>query len=312
MESTPGSIRRPLGAADLQGKVVLIQFWTYSCINWLRTLPYVRAWSEKYRDQGLIVIGVHTPEFAFEKRIDNVQKAANALNVDFPVALDSDYEIWNSFGNRYWPALYLADAQGRIRHHHFGEGSYEHTETVIQELLMEAGRNLPDRQPVSVKGQGVEADADWKSLGSPETYIGYARAEKFASPGGFSFDKRLTYTVPERLRINQWALAGDWTVKEESAGLNAAGGRISYRFHARDVHLVMSQAQPGAAVRFRVLLDGKPPASVHGLDIDEQGNGTVAEPRMYQLIRQGSPIEDRQFEIEFLDPGVEVFVFTFG
>ena len=177
---------------------------------------------------------------------------------------------------------------------------------------MEAGRNLPDRQPVSVKGQGVEADADWKSLGSPETYIGYARAEKFASPGGFSFDKRLNYTVPERLRINQWALAGDWTVKEEFAGLNAAGGRISYRFHARDVHLVMAPAQPGAAVRFRVLLDGKPPASARGLDIDEQGSGTVAEPRMYQLIRQGPPIEDRLFEIEFLDPGVEVFVFTFG
>ena len=303
---------KPLSAADLRGKVVLVQFWTYSCINWMRTLPYVRAWSEKYRDQGLVVIGVHTPEFSFEKRVDNVQKAAKDLNVGFPVAVDSDYEIWKSFGNRYWPALYITDAQGRIRYHHFGEGGYEDSETVIQTLLKEAGRNLADRKPVSVKGQGVEADADWKSLGSPETYVGYARAEKFTSPGGFSFDKRRKYTVPERLRINQWALAGDWTVKDESASLNAAGGRISYRFHARDVHLVMAPAQPGAAVRFRVLLDGKPPASARGLDIDEQGSGTVAEPRMYQLIRQGPPIEDRLFEIEFLDPGVAAFVFTFG
>ena len=303
---------KPLSAADLRGKVVLVQFWTYSCINWMRTLPHVRAWSEKYRDQGLVVIGVHTPEFSFEKRIDNVQKAAKDLNVGFPVAVDSDYEIWNSFGNRYWPALYIADAQGRIRHHHFGEGSYEHTETVIQELLAEAGRNPPDRELVSVKGQGIEADADWQSLGSPETYLGYARAEKFASPGGLSFDKRRTYAIPERLRINQWAFAGDWTVKDESAGQNATGGQISYRFHARDVHLVMAPAQPRAAVRFRVLLDGKPPASAHGLDIDEQGNGTIAEPRMYQLIRQSPPIEDQLFEIEFLDPGVEVFVFTFG
>ena len=302
----------PLGAADLRGKVVLVQFWTYTCINWMRTLPHVRAWSKKYRDQGLVVIGVHTPEFNFEKRIDNVRKAAKVLNVDFPVALDSDYETWNSFGNRYWPALYIADAEGRIRHHHFGEGSYEHTEAVIQELLAEAGRGVPHLRMVSAKGHGVEADADWESLGSPETYIGYARAERFASPDGISTDKRHTYSVPERFRVNQWALGGEWTIKDESAGLNAAGGRIAYRFHARDVHLVMAPALPGTAVQFRVLLDGKPPAAAHGLDVDEQGNGIIVEPRMYQLIRQTAPIEDRLFEIEFADPGVEAFVFTFG
>jgi thiol-disulfide isomerase/thioredoxin len=302
----------PLTASDLRGKVVLFQFWTYTCINWMRTLPHVRAWAEKYRDQGLIVIGVHTPEFSFEKRIENVKWAANALDVPFAVAVDSDYGIWNAFGNNYWPALYITDAQGRIRHHHFGEGGYEHTERVIQELLAETGHSLPDRQPISVKGRGLEADADWKTLGSPETYLGYARAQKFASPGGMSFDTRHTYTAPERLLINQWALTGDWTVKEESAALGAGRGRISYRFHARDVHLVLAPTVPDTSVRFRVLLDGKAPASAHGLDVDEQGNGSVSEPRMHQLIRQTSPIEDRLFEIEFLDPGLEAFVFTFG
>ena len=304
---------KPLSAADLRGKVVLVQFWTYSCINWMRTLPYVRAWSEKYRDQGLVVIGVHTPEFSFEKRVDNVQKAAKDLNVGFPVAVDSDYEIWKSFGNRYWPALYITDAQGRIRHHHFGEGGYETRETVIQELLMEAGRNLADRKPVSVKGQGVEADADWKSLGSPETYIGYARAEKFTSPGGFSFDKRLTYTVPERLRINQWALAGDWTVKEESAKpecrwrpdlLSFPRARRSSRHVAGAAGSRRPVPRPSRrqAARFR-------PRTGHRRARKRDGRRAPHVPAHSAGVTDRGPTE---FEIEFLDPGVEVFVFTFG
>ena len=274
----------PLTAAELRGRVVLVQFWTYTCINWMRTLPHLRAWEGKYREHGLVVIGVHTPEFSFEKRIENVQSAARTLDVPFAIAVDSDYRIWNDFDNQYWPALYVADSQGRIRHHHFGEGSYEHTEAVIQDLLAEAGRALPDRRPVSVEGRGVEADADWKALGSPETYTGYGRTQRFASPGGISFDKPRTYTAPERLRINQWALIGNWTVRDEAAALNAGRGGIAYRFHARDVHLILSPALPDSPIRFRVLIDGKPPASAHGLDVDEQGYGSVSEPRMYQLI----------------------------
>lgn len=303
---------QPLTPADLRGKVVLIDFWTYTCINWLRTLPYVRGWAEKYKDQGLVVIGVHTPEFTFEKDIDNVRRAAKEQQVDYPVAIDSDYAIWRAFDNRYWPALYFIDAQGRIRHHEFGEGNYERSEQIIQRLLSEAGRGAPDHELVSVDARGVEADADWKNLKSPETYVGYARAENFASPGGGLFDRPRVYAVPASLRLNDWALAGDWTMKRELASLNEAGGRISYRFHARDLHLVMAPATTGSAVRFRVLADGQPPGAAHGLDVDEQGHGTVTDPRMYQLIRQPAPIKDRQFEIEFLDPGVEVFVFTFG
>ncbi len=249
--------------------------------------------------------------FSFEKDIDNVRRAAKQ-QVDYPVAIDSDYAIWRAFDNRYWPALYFIDAQGRIRHHQFGEDNYERSELIIQRLLSEAGRGAPDHELVSVDARGVKADADWKNLKSPETYVGYARAENFASPGGGLFDRPRVFAVPASLRLNDWALAGDWTMKREFASLNEAGGRISYRFHARDLHLVMAPATTGSVVRFRVLVDGQPPGAAHGLDVDERGHGTVADPRMYQLIRQPAPIKDRQFEIEFLDPGVEVFVFTFG
>lgn len=303
---------QPLRAADLHGRVVLIDFWTYTCINWLRTLPHVRAWAEKYRDQGLIVIGVHTPEFSFEKDLENVRRAAKEQKVDYPIAIDSDYALWNAFNNRYWPALYFIDAQGRIRHHQFGEGDYEKSEAIIQQLLTEAGQTDFDPALVSVDARGAEAAADWSSLKSPETYVGYGRSDSFTSPGEALFERPRVYAAPARFRLNEWALAGDWTMKRESTALNSANGRISYRFHARDLHLIMGPAVQGAPVRFRVLIDGQPPGASHGVDVDDQGRGTVAEPRMYQLIRQAAPIEDRQFEIEFLGPGVEVFAFTFG
>jgi thiol-disulfide isomerase/thioredoxin len=302
----------PLTAADLRGKVVLIDFWTYTCINWLRTLPYVRAWADKYRDQGLVVIGVHAPEFAFEKDINNVRRAVKDLRVDYPVAVDSEHVIWRAFRNQYWPALYFIDAQGRLRHHQFGEGSYEQSEMILQQLLTEAGKSGFAHEPVSVEGQGIEAAADWRSLKSPENYLGYERTENFASPGGAILDKPRAYMAPTRLRLNEWALSGEWKITRQAVALNQPNGSIAYRFHARDLHVVMGPAAPGAAVRFRVLIDGKPPGVAHGLDVDEQGNGTVTEQRLYQLIRQSKPIDDRQFEIEFLDPGVEAFAFTFG
>jgi thiol-disulfide isomerase/thioredoxin len=302
----------PLTAPDLRGKVVLVDFWTYTCINWLRTLPYVRAWHEKYRNQGLVVIGVHAPEFTFEKTPSNVRRAVQDMRIDYPVAVDSDHVIWRAFRNQYWPALYFIDAQGRVRHHHFGEGAHPQSEMVIQELLAEAGTGGIDREPVSVDARGVEAAADWDSLKSPENYIGFERTQSFASPGGALLDKPRMYALPARLRLNEWALSGDWTAKKEAAVLNKPDGRIAYRFHARDLHLVMGPAAPGASVRFRVLIDGRPPGAAHGIDVDEQGNGTVTEQRLYQLIRQPKPIADRQFEIEFLDPGVEAFAFTFG
>jgi len=302
----------PLTPASLRGKVVLIDVWTYTCINWLRTLPYVRAWAGKYKDRGLVVIGVHSPEFAFEKNIDNVRRAAKDMKVDYPIAVDSDHAIWRALNNEYWPALYIVDAQGRIRYHHFGEGEYEQTERVIQQLLSEAGTGAVERELVSVSGEGLEAAADWGSLKSPENYVGYERTENFASPGGPVLAKRRVYALPRQLKLNQWALSGDWTVEKQPVMLNEPGGRIVYRFHARDVHLVMGPASPGAPVRFRVLIDGKPPGAARGSDVDEQGNGKVTEQRLYQLIRQPKPIADRQFEIEFLDPGVEAFAFTFG
>jgi thiol-disulfide isomerase/thioredoxin len=303
---------QPLTAADLRGKVVLIDFWTYTCINWLRQLPYVRAWADKYKDQGLVVIGVHTPEFEFEKNVDNVRRAVKDMRVDYPVAIDSDYAVWRAFSNHSWPALYFIDAQGRMRHHHFGEGEYERSERIIQQLLAEAGAAAFGRELVSPDARGVEAAADWSSLKSPENYVGYERTENFSSPGGATMDKARVYAAPARLRLNQWALAGDWTMKRQATVLNKANGRIAYRFHARDLHLVMGPAARGAAVRFRVLVDGKPPGVAHGADVDEQGNGTISEQRLYQLIRQPGPVADRQFEIEFLDPGVEAFAFTFG
>ncbi|MGZ5895534.1 MAG: thioredoxin family protein [Xanthobacteraceae bacterium] len=302
----------PLTPSALRGKVVLIDFWTYTCINWRRTLPYVRAWAEKYKDQGLVVIGVHTPEFSFEKNSNNIRWAVKDMKIDYPVAVDSDYAIWRGFKNQYWPALYFIDSQGRVRHHQFGEGSYEQSEMIIQALLREAGAGNVSREPVSVDARGFEAAADWKSLRSPENYVGYARTENFTSPGGATLDKPRVYMLPARLRLNDWALAGDWTVKSQATVLNKPNGRIAYSFHARDLHLVMGPPAPGTSVRFRVLIDGQPPGAAHGIDVDEQGNGTLTEQRLYQLIRQPKPIADRLFEIEFLDSGAEAFAFTFG
>jgi thiol-disulfide isomerase/thioredoxin len=302
----------PLTAADLQGKVVLTDFWTYTCINWLRTLGYVRAWAEKYVDHGLVVVGVHTPEFPFEQDVENVRQAAKDLRVGYPIALDSDYGVWRAFSNRYWPAVYIADAQGRIRHHQFGEGGYEECEGVIQALMREAGRDGIGDDLVSVADDGLEAQADWASLGSPETYLGYEQGQNFASPGGAELDRSHTYVAPDSWRLNQWGLSGDWTVERGAAVLNRADGGITFRFHARDVHLVMGPRSRDTSVPFRVLVDGEPPGGAHGLDIDEEGNGTVTEQRLYQLIRQRGPVTERTFEITFLAPGVEAYAFTFG
>jgi thiol-disulfide isomerase/thioredoxin len=302
----------PLTAADLRGKVVLVDIWTYTCINWLRTLPYVRAWSEKYRDHGVVVIGVHTPEFPFEHDIENVRRAAKDMRVEYPIAIDNDYAIWDAFDNHYWPALYFVDAEGRIRQHQFGEGDYEGAELTTQQLLAEAGVGNVGHDLVAVDARGPEVAADWGHLASGETYVGYERAENFASPGDAILGERHGYTAPAQLRRNEWALSGEWTVQEKAAVLNTAGGRIVYRFHARDLHLVMGPAAPGTSVRFRVRIDGQVPGAARGSDVDDQGNGTTDYPRLYQLIRQPGPIADRQFEIEFLDAGVAAFAFTFG
>lgn len=302
----------PLSSADLRGKVVLVDFWTYTCIYWLRTLPYVRAWADKYKDQGLVVIGVHTPEFEFEKNIDNVRRAVANMRITYPVATDNDYAVWRAFGNHAWPAVYIVDAQGRVRYRHFGEGEYERMERIIQQLLAEARKTGVARDLVAVEGTGVEAAADWSSLRSPENYVNVELTENFASPGGPKIGKPRAYTAPARLALNHWALAGDWTMDKHKIVLNKPNGRIAYRFHARDVHLVMGPATRGTALRFRVLIDGKPPGAAHGVDIDAQGNGMATEQRLYQLIRQPNPIVDRLFEIEFLDPAVEAFAFTFG
>jgi len=301
----------PLTAGSLRGKVVLVQFCTYTCINWLRTLPYVRAWAEKYKGHGLVVLGVHTPEFEFEKDLDNVRRALKEMRVVYPITVDNDYAVWRAFENQYWPALYFVDAQGRVRHHHFGEGEYERSERVIQQMLAEAGAG-GGRELVSVDGQGIEAAADWGSLKSPEIYLGYGRTQNFASPGGAAADVRRVYAAPARLGLNQWALSGEWTMGGQAAALNKGGGRIACRFQARDLHLVMGPSPRGASARFRVTLDGQPAGDARGGDVDEQGNGTAAEQRLYQLIRQPKPVAGRRFEIEFLDPGVEAFAFTFG
>ena len=302
----------PLTAASLRGKVALVQFCTYTCINWLRTLPYFRAWAEKYEGRGLVVVGVHTPEFEFEKDGDNVRRALKEMGVAYPVAVDNDYAIWRAFKNQYWPALYFADARGRIRHHQFGEGDYERSERVIQQLLAEAGAGGVGQEMVSVEARGVEAEADWDNLKSPENYVGYGRTQNFASPGGAAPDRSRIYAAPAQLGLNQWALSGDWKVGEQAVALNKAGGRIDYTFHARDLHLVMGPSRRGTPLRFRVTLDGQAPRAAHGIDVDEQGDGTIVEQRLYQLIRQQTPIATRRFEIEFLDPGVEAFAFTFG
>jgi thiol-disulfide isomerase/thioredoxin len=302
----------PLTAAGLRGRVVLAGFWTYTCINWIRSLPYVRAWAEKYAGRGLVVIGVHTPEFPFEKDADNVHSAVKDMRVGYPVAIDNDYAIWRAFGNHYWPALYFADAQGRIRHHHFGEGAYQQSEMVIQQLLAEAGFSGIGQELVSVDARGIEAAADWATLKSPENYTGYERTENFAPPGGALPGKPHLYTAPAELGLNHWALSGDWTMEERATTLNTANGQIAYRFHARDLHLVMGPPAPGTAIRFRVTIDGQPPGAAHGTDIDGQGDGTVTEQRLYQLIRQHGPITDHTFEITFLAPGVQAYAFTFG
>ena len=302
----------PLTPEELRGKVVLTDFWTYTCINWLRTLGYVRAWADKYRDHGLVVIGVHTPEFPFERDVDNVSQAAKDLNVTYPIALDSEYDVWNAFANRYWPAVYIADAEGRIRYHHFGEGRYDECEQVIQLLLRQAGSDGVDEGLVAVAPDGFEAQADWANLESPETYLGYLQGQNFASPGGAELNEPRTYTVPDRLNVNEWALAGDWTVGRRAPVLNDANGQIVFRFHARDVNLVLGPRERGMTVPFRVLLDGEAPGDAHGLDVDPGGYGTVAQQRLYQLVRERGPISDRTFEITFLAAGVEAYVFTFG
>ena len=295
----------PLGPAELRGHVVVVNFWTLTCINWLRTEPYVRAWSQAYRDDGLVVIGVHTPEFSFEHEIERVRQATRERAIDYPVALDNDHAIWRAFDNNYWPALYFADRDGIIRDQHFGEGRYEQSERAIQRLLG------VERELVSVEGLGVEAEADWHHLRTPETYLGYDRSEHFASPGDAAFDERRAYELPERLRFNHWALAGEWTIGRENVVLDQAAGSIAYRFHARDAHLVLS---PGTRepIPFRLLLDGEAPGPSHGVDVDEDGNGVLRDGRLYQLVRERDAVRERTLEITFREPGAEAYVFTFG
>jgi thiol-disulfide isomerase/thioredoxin len=300
----------PLTSEDLRGKVVLTDFWTYTCINWLRTLAYVRAWAEKYEGRGLVVVGVHTPEFPFEGDADNVRGAAQSLNVPYPIALDSEYKVWRAFGNRYWPAVYIADAEGRIRHHQFGEGGYEDCERGIQRLLREAGAEAVGDDLVSVRPAGFEVQADWTNLRSPETYLGYAQGQNFAPTSGAEIGRATMYELPDRLMLNQWALAGEWTMGSGASVLDGADGRLAFRFHARDVNLVMRS--PDAPSAFSVSVDGAPPGDARGLDVDEKGNGTVTEPRLYQLVRERGHISDRTIEIRFPAAGVEVYVFTFG
>jgi thiol-disulfide isomerase/thioredoxin len=302
----------PLTPAGLRGKVVLVGFWTYTCINWLRQLPYLRAWAGKYAGHGLVVIGVHSPEFGFEHNPDNVRRAAADMKIGYPVALDSNFAVWTAFDNHYWPALYFADAQGNIRHHHFGEGEYAQSEMIIQQLLAEAGADGFGMEMVSVDPHGVEAPADWANLRSPENYTGYERTENFASPGGARPGQAHLYTAPAELRLNQWALAGDWTMGEQATTLNTPGGQIACRFHARDLNLVMGPAAAETSPRFRVLIDGQPPGTARGADVDDQGDAAASQQRLYQLIRQPGAITDRTVEITFPDPGVQAFAFTFG
>lgn len=302
----------PLTAAGLRGKVVLVNFWTYTCINWLRQLPHLRAWAARYSGHGLVVVGVHTPEFGFESDVENVRRAVREMKIHFPVVLDNEYAVWSDFGNHYWPALYFGDADGLLRHHHFGEGEYQQSEKILQQLLREAGSTIDSDGPAPVDAEGVEAAADWASLRSPETYTGSERTQNFASPGGLVPGTRHTYAVPAALRLNHWALSGVWTMTGQAITSIAANATITYRFHARDLHLVMGPAVPGASVRFHLRIDGQPPGAAHGVDVDYQGSGTVAEQRLYQLVRQSGPIKDSIFEITFLDPGAQTYVFTFG
>jgi thiol-disulfide isomerase/thioredoxin len=289
----------PLTPEGLRGKVVLVDFWTYTCINWLRTLGYVRAWAEKYLGDGLVVVGVHTPEFPFEHDVDNVRRAVEEMQIGYPVALDPDFAVWRAFANNYWPAVYIADAEGQIRYHHFGEGAYEECEQVVQALLRDAGRDDVGDDLVSPALAGFEVQADWENLESPETYLGSEQAQNFSHDG-------------DDLRLNNWSLTGDWAIERRAAVLNEAGGRIALRFHARDVNLVMGPRAPDASVPFRVLVDGEPPGDAHGLDVDGDGRGTLDQQRLYQLVREPGSITDRTFEIEYETPGAEAYCFTFG
>jgi hypothetical protein len=302
----------PLTGVSVKGRIVLAQFGTFTCINWLRTLPYVRVWADKYKGAGLVVIGIQTPEFPFEHDISSARRAIAAMKVDYPIAVDNNYAIWRGFNNPYWPAVYLLDGRGRVQHSHFGEGGYAESERAIQRLLTQSGTRIPDDRLASVEGRGIEAAADWADSKSPENCVGYERTQNFASPGEALADRRRSYTLPRQLNRNQWSLLGDWTVSRGSIALNQPNGRIAYGFHSRDLNLVMGPPLGAQAVRFVVSLDGRPPATSRGDDVDEQGHGTATDQRLYQLIRQPQPIVDRVFEIEFLDPGVEAFAFTFG
>jgi thiol-disulfide isomerase/thioredoxin len=295
----------PLDPTDLRGHVVLVDFWTLTCINWLRTEPHVRAWWQAYRGDGLVVIGVHTPEFSFEHDIDLVRRATKERGIDYPVAVDNEFGVWSAFDNHYWPALYFVDRDGIIRDHHFGEGRYEQSERLLQRLLG------IDRDPVAVEAVGVEAAADWEDLRASETYLGYERSERFASPGGATVDESRAFEAPERLRSNHWALAGQWTIGPENVVLDRAGGSILFRFSARDAHLVLA---PGArrSIPFRVLLDGEAPGPSHGVDVDEQGDGVLQDGRLFQLVRQADAVRERTVEITFREPGAAAYVFTFG
>jgi thiol-disulfide isomerase/thioredoxin len=302
----------PLTPQGLRGRVVMVDFWTYTCVNWLRTLPYLKAWDAKYRDQGLTIVGVHTPEFGFERDLDNIVAQSGTFGVDYPIAIDSDYGVWRAFNNHFWPAVYVADGQGRIRFHHFGEGEYAMTEMVIQQLLIDAGATSFDQDLVAVEPRGLEVAADWQTLRSPETYVGYGQSTGSASDDAAALDQPHEYTAAARLPLNDWDLSGKWTVARHAAVLREPGGRIAFQFRARDVNLVMGPASRGASVPFRVYLDGQVPDGATGSDVESDGRGVLSEQRTYQLIRQPGGIGERRLEIEFLDDGVEAYCFTFG
>jgi len=302
----------PLTPEGLRGRVVLVDFWTYTCINWIRTLPYVRAWAAKYADAGLTIVGVHTPEFGFERDLDNIAAHTRDFGVEYPVAIDSDYGVWQAFSNHFWPAVYLADSRGRIRFQHFGEGEYAMTEMVIQQLLLDAGASDLDQDLVAVEPRGLEVAADWDTLRSPETYLGYGQSTGFASADIAGFDRPHAYAARARLPLNYWDLSGNWTVNRHAAVLNEPGGRVAFQFHARDVNLVMGPTSKGAAIPFRVYLDDQLAEGANGADVDPDGRGTVSAQRTYQLIRQSGEITDRRIEVEFLDLGVEAYFLTFG
>jgi thiol-disulfide isomerase/thioredoxin len=302
----------PLTTAALRGQVVLVSFWTYTCITWRRSLPYIRAWQRKYGAHGLVVIGVHAPEFGFEANVDNVRREAQRMGVSYPIAIDNDYAIWRAFDNNYWPALYLIDGRGQIRYHQFGEGEYERSETISQNLLAENGGEHIPAGVVSDQGVGAEASADWTDLRSSENYVGYDRSLGFSSPAGLIRNKSKSYSYPARFALNRWALSGEWTTRNDRATLDGDHGTIAYHFHARDLQLVMGSRESGSGIPLRVLIDGRAPGSAHGGDVDPLGNGILREHRMYQLIRQARPIGDRDFEIVFSGAGAEAFAFTFG